>query len=336
ALLNSFGLVNGTLTALGAVLAYRRLRWYFWFATVGVWFAGPLFVIFSNVNLSVGVTLFVLERFFLLSLVVMAPLMAFGLVFLTELLLAALRGRRNAARAVVALGAAAAVLGGVAFNYRMVDQSENHLARNFASDVLATLEPGSILLAGGDETVLPISYLQAVEQLRSDVTLVMLGLIRTDWYMRQLRERHPDLVLPFARFDSISGTTRALVDANRGRPIGVIWAAPDDSLKTSYWYYSRGLVLRLLPMSQDVTLDEMTAENDRLLATYHSPSPEALKAGTFESAILAQYSMSAFRVGEEYEHAKLYDGARQWYERALSMNPALTVASWRLSQLPPR
>jgi len=94
-------------------------------------------------------------------------------------------------------------------------------------------------------------------------------------------------------------------------------------------------VLRLLPMSQDVTLDEMTAENDRLLGSYHSPSPEALKAGTFESAILAQYSMSAFRVGEEYEQAKLYDGARQWYERALSMNPALAVAAWRLSQLPP-
>ena len=334
ALLNSFGLVNGTLTALGAVLAYRRLRWYFWFATVGFAFAGPLFVIYSNVNLSVGVTLFVLERFFLLSLVVMAPLMAFGLVFLTELAVAGLRGRRSAARAVVALGAAAAVLGGVAFNYRMVDQSENHLARNFASDVLATLEPGSILLAGGDETVLPISYLQAVEQLRSDVTLVMLGLIRTDWYMRQLRERHPDLVLPFARFDSISGTTRALVDANRGRPIGVIWAAPDDSLKTSYWYYSRGLVLQLLPMSQDVTLDEMASENDRLLGSYRLPAIDQLKMGTFENAILEQYAMSAYRVGNEYEHAQLYDGARQWYDRALSIDPALGPARWRLSQIP--
>jgi len=335
ALLESFGPVNGPLVLLGAVQAYRRVRWYFWFAAAAFALAGPGFVLYSNVNLSVGGILFVLERFFLLSMVITAPLIAFGIVLLAESAAAALRGRRRIAYLATAAGALAAVVGTVAIAYAGIDQSRNSVASDFANDVLATLEPNAILLAGGDESVLPISYVQAVEGNRTDVTLIMLGLLRTDWYLNQIKQRHPDLVIPFARFDGGAGTTRALVDANPGRPIGVIWAAPDDSLKTSYWYYSRGLVLRLLPMAQDVTLDEMTAENDRLLATYHSPSPEALKAGTFESAILAQYSMSAFRVGEEYEHAKLYDGARQWYERALSMNPALTVASWRLSQLPP-
>ena len=335
ALVEAFGPINGVLVLLGAVHAYRRLRWYFWFTALAFVFAGPAFVVYSNVNLSVGGILFVLERFFLLSMVVTAPLIAFGILLIAESATVAVRGRRRIASSAATGLALAAVVGGVATNYATVDQSSNHVASGFASDVLDTLEPGAILLAGGDESVLPISYMQYVEGKRRDVTLVMLGILRTDWYLRQLKQRDPDLVVPFARFDGQAGTTKALVDANPGRPVGVIWAAPDDSLKTSYWYYSRGLVLRLLPMSQDMTLDEMTAENERLLASYHMPSADMLKSGTFESAILAQYSMSAFRVGEEYEHAQLYVGAREWYERALAMNPALAVAAWRLSQLPP-
>ncbi len=334
ALLVSFGLVNGALAGLGAFEAYRRLRWYFWFSMIAFALAGPGFVIYSNVNLSVGATLFVLERFFLLSLVVTAPLMAFGLVLTMERAAVAARGRRGLAQAVIAAGLLASTLAAVGLNYRTIDQSQNHVARNFASDVLATLEPGSILLAGGDETVLPISYLQIVQRERPDVTLVMLGLLRTDWYLRQLREQHPDLALPFARFDGVSGTTKALVDANRGRSIGVIWAAPDDSLKTSYWYYSRGLVLQLVPMTVDRTLDEMAAENERLLESYRLPTAESIKAGTFERAILQQYAMAAYRVGEEYEHAKMSEGARRWYERALSIDPSLGPALLRLDQLP--
>ena len=89
-----------------------------------------------------------------------------------------------------------------------------------------------------------------------------------------------------------------------------------------------------MPMSQDVTLDEMASENDRLLTSYRLPAIDQLKMGTFENAILEQYAMSAYRVGNEYEHAQLYDGARQWYDRALSIDPALGPARWRLSQIP--
>jgi hypothetical protein len=334
ALVSAFGPVSAVLVALGGVQAYRRVRWYFWFVAIAFAFSGPAFVVYSNVNLSVGVTLFVLERFFLLSLVVTGPLAGFGLWLATELIALAIDRRRALVEAFVVGAAAAAALGTVVLDYRAIDQSANHVARNFASDVLASLEPRSILLAGGDETVLPISYLQAVEHERPDVTLVMLGLLRTDWYLRQLRERDPDLVIPFARFDGVSGTTKGLVDANRGRPIGVIWAAPDDSLKTSYWYYSRGLVLELLPMAQDITLDEMAADNDRLLQRYQLPSAADLKSGTFENAILEQYGMAAYRVGNEYEHAQLWDGARRWYERALAIDPTLGPPQWRLTQIP--
>ena len=89
-------------------------------------------------------------------------------------------------------------------------------------------------------------------------------------------------------------------------------------------------------MAQDVTLDEMASENDRLIEGYDLPAAGSVKAGTFENAILGQYAMAAYRVGEEYEHAQLYDGARKWYERALSIDPTAGPPRWRLDQMPAR
>lgn len=338
ALLESFGPLEGLLLVLGAVQAYRRHRWYFWFVTLAFVFAGPAFVVYANVNVALPLLLFVLERFFLLAHVVTASFFGLGLVLGLELATAFSRDRRDLAKNAVMAGVLLLVFFRVGASYDDVDQSENHVARWFAEDVLSTLEPNAVLLAGGDETVMPVSYLQGVEHYRTDVRLVMLGLLSAHWYVPQLRDNYPDLVVPFARFDpqSPSGNTKALVDANPGRTFGVIWSVPDNSLKTSYWYYSRGLVLRLLPMTTDVTLDQMTAENQRLLERYRLPSINKIKSKTFERAILFQYAMAPYRVGEEYEHGQVYGGARAWYERALSIDPALGLAKWRLTQLPPR
>src|SRR5215831_11111912 len=85
ALVLSFTLPGGILLLLGIVRAYRRQRWYFWFTLLGFAFAGLAFVAYANINLAVALTQFVLERFFLLSHVVVAPLMALGVVLAAEL-----------------------------------------------------------------------------------------------------------------------------------------------------------------------------------------------------------------------------------------------------------
>src|SRR5262249_59848833 len=128
----------GILLVLGVVQAYRRQRWYFWFSLLGFLFAGPAFVAYANINLAVMLTQFVLERFFLLSHVVLAPLMALGVVSATELL-----GRLGAAlRARVdwLVGAAIslALVAGVAANYRQIDYSKDHVTLRLGEDILAT------------------------------------------------------------------------------------------------------------------------------------------------------------------------------------------------------
>ncbi len=44
--------------------------------------------------------------------------------------------------------------------------------------------------------------------------------------------------------------------------------------------------------------------------------------------------MPAYRVGREYDVARLYPQARAWYERALAIDPDLADAKDALARLP--
>jgi hypothetical protein len=192
-------------------------------------------------------------------------------------------------------------------------------------------------MAMGDEVVLPVAYLQAVEGRRPDVTLVELGIIRgSDWYIRQLRTRQPPLLIPFDHYNRTrpASTIKAIVDANPGRPFAQIGDALDTSLQRSHWYYRRGLVGEILPMATDMSLDAMTADNDRLLKVYRPPQAAAIRAHTFEVAILRDYAIAAKLVGDEYARAGLAPQARRWYERAVSIDPSFDAAGSALANLP--
>lgn len=208
--------------------------------------------------------------------------------------------------------------------YRALDLSRAHLARTFAEDILATLEPGAVLLASGDHVVLPVTYLQAVEGQRPDVTLVMLGpLTHGEWYAGQLRECDRNLIVPFDRYDphESSNTLRALIDANPARQFALMGPPPDTSLENDYWYWPRGLVLQIEPRARDVTLTAMAAENDRLLRGYRSPGHEVLQRHNFDPYLVREYATPARLVGVQYLAAQMNGEARAWFNRALAIDP---------------
>lgn len=110
------------------------------------------------------------------------------------------------------------------------------MARDFAHDILESVEPYGILITAGDNDTFPLWYAQEVEGIRRDVTLANLSLMNTEWHLRQLRRREtpvfdpsraaplwrefktpvhpadPALTLPFAEIDSLPEAMRVPPD----------------------------------------------------------------------------------------------------------------------------
>ena len=106
------------------------------------------------------------------------------------------RGIVHAAAPVV-MGVALLLLPGVitARNYHDHDRTGNLLAHDYAYNILQTCEKDAILFTNGDNDTYPLWFMQYVKQVRPDIRIVNLSLIKTSWYLKQLRDLSPKVPL---------------------------------------------------------------------------------------------------------------------------------------------
>ena len=283
-----FALVPLGLAALAALRRAGLVRRF-----VGFWLAALAFYVvafcaLANVRLDDPLHVFMQERFWQQGFVVLAALAGLGLAEIG--LLARPRVWRWAAWPV----ALALPIALVVVHLPEVRRHGNTLVRDYGEAVLRSVPADGVLLVSGDDLIGSVRYLQHVEGVRPDVSVLPTGVVPLPWFRKVAARRMPDLVLPSEPF-----TFRQFVDANLPRrPVVVCnrmpWLA---TLEEAYALWPRGLVEEVLPRGREPELAAWAGLNEKSFARFDPARAEPYPAWSWEHALATIYWKEYERFG---------------------------------------
>ncbi|WP_420124812.1 DUF2723 domain-containing protein [Longimicrobium sp.] len=128
-------------------------------------------------------------------------------------------------------------------NWKYATREGDYAARDFAYNVLQSVEPYGVLITNGDNDTFPLWYLQEVEGIRRDVTVIVMSYFNTPWYVKQLR----DITTP------CSTPNAAMEDPTR-----IICQRPFDPSKAPRIYGNPKAPTRPILQLTDVQIEEIT------------------------------------------------------------------------------
>jgi hypothetical protein len=198
----------GLIGIVGAVVHYKRDRRSFWYfatfmATITIGLIFYLnFKYGHSQNYPVGAPAEVRDRdyFFLVSFSAWGVWAALGLVAVWETIAAAIGVERlRIGKEMITLPTKRAFMIAspvllfacipMIANWQAASRAGHTDTRDFAFDMLNSVEPYGILIVAGDNDTFPLWYAQEVEGMRRDVLVANTSLLNTDWYTRQLLRR---------------------------------------------------------------------------------------------------------------------------------------------------
>ena len=73
-------------------------------------------------------------------------------------------------------------------NWSWASRRGDYTARDWAYNLLMSVEPYGVLFTNGDNDTFPLWYVQEVEGIRRDVTVMVMSYLNTPWYVEQIKQ----------------------------------------------------------------------------------------------------------------------------------------------------
>jgi len=209
------------------------------------------------------------DYFFLISFSVWGLWCGLGLVSLWQKLAHHLEHRVRFARVAAAPIFALALLP-LGLNREWASRADDYFSRDWAYGVLMSVEPYGVLFTNGDNDTFPLWYLQEVEGIRRDVTVMVSTYLSTPWYARQVR----DLTRPCQPGTSASD-----------EPSRIVCQRSYERAKMP----ERLAELYGLPAAPEDTILPLSNEQIELIARqpFITPAPVTFRAGRLQGTIAA-------------------------------------------------
>jgi len=81
-------------------------------------------------------------------------------------------------------------------NFKSSDRSQNYFAYQYAKQILDSVRSGSVVIVADDNTLTPLWYMTLVESYRPDVTPLSWSVLDNLDYLRSVKIRRPELIVP--------------------------------------------------------------------------------------------------------------------------------------------
>jgi Protein of unknown function (DUF2723) len=232
-------------------------------------------------------------------------------------------------------------LGALPLHFQFVNLRNTTAARGYGTDLLRSAPIDAVVIPFGDTSTHVLWYLQAVEHARRDVVVLSSNEI-TDWYIDDLRRRHPAVDWPP---DGATGTRRAgdwlkaFVQMNlKRRPVCL---TEPLTLGISDWTAkSHGLLYCFRP-NQEVGAPQLAGSVAFWKDAATPAQAELAHADVHVRMVAFSYAMARFTLARELVEAGAADGARAQLIALIAVDPddqerAIAVSMATIGRTPGR
>jgi hypothetical protein len=286
-----------------------------WIALAVSWLvAGPLLVLRFNID-PVGLGLYVIQRFHLLPLLLLAPPIAVALDRAATWL-APRAPRLQSPRLLEGLSVATFLLL-VLVTLPWLRAAHSPAMQRGVENILRSLPPRAVVIANSEDLCFGADYVEHALGIRDDVDIVCWIVTSRQWYRDRMAARGIDIRGEFsieitpAQADSIMASGRPLfVDRSQKQTIA---ARPN---------YPYGAIIRILPANEKTpSLQEVVELNRRLFSEFDLAYERPTKHADWAAVMHSRYALTWVTLAAALERTGDKAGAEQAWELARQLQP---------------